>query len=593
MMERRNIARNYWKFIADKLIYIVPVFCLMSTWFGLEMSEGWSSKTNILRMDIRYIMLNVLTLAVVYAVLVIVLNRHAVAGIVFNTIFFIIAVVNYYTVEFHGSPLTVQELGNFKAAANVLENYSITIDKYVLLIIFIFVFNLALNIILLKTEKKLSGKKIIIRDFIYVIAGVTIMYFGYFSSNPVKPKDVITWSWLGAAHEYGYVACSVESITNMFHIYDEPGGYSDEAVEAISITVDESLSQTPDILLILNETFYDLSVITDIPTDVSYLENISTLDNAIRGYAVVPSSEGGTNNSEYELLTSNSYSLFNNVTPFTVLDMEKADTVVSHLKELGYTTIGAHASDAENYNRHIVYPDMGFDQIYFKEDFAEIEHYGQRELVTDACMYQNLYQWYEATPKDSPIFSYLLTIQNHGGWDMNNSEEDTVHVQKDFGELTEPINEFLSCIRLSDEAFAGVVEYYEQVDRPTIICMVGDHSPSFIGDIPNDSFTKEEREVLERSVPFIIWANFDIEEKDMGTISLNYLVPMLLEIAQVKPSAYYAYMQELREQVPVFTSCGYYIGDDGQTYAYGDESGYIEEVNNYFYLEYNRLQGSK
>jgi len=522
-----------------------------------------------------------------------VLNRHAVAGIVFNTIFFIIAVVNYYTVEFHGSPLTVQELGNFKAAANVLENYSITIDKYVLLIIFIFVFNLALNIVLLKTEKKLSGKKNIIRDFIYVIAGVAIMYFGYFSSNPVKPKDVITWSWLGAAHEYGYVACSVESITNMFHIYDEPEGYSDEAVEAIAITVDESLAQTPDILLILNETFYDLNVITDIPTDVPYLENISNLDNAIRGYAVVPSSAGGTNNSEYELLTSNSYSLFNNATPFNVLDMEKADTVVSYLKELGYTTLGAHASDAVNYNRDTVYPDMGFDQIYFKEDFADIEYYGQRELVTDACMYQNLYQWYEATPKDSPIFSYFLTIQNHGGWDMNNPEEDTVHVQKDFGELTETVNEFLSCIRLSDEAFAGLVEYYEQVDRPTIICMVGDHSPSFIGDIPNDSLTKEEREVLERSAPFVIWANFDIEEKNMGTISLNYLVPTLLETSQVKPSAYYAYMQDLREQVPVFTSCGYYIGDDGQTYAYGDDSEYIEEVNNYFYLEYNRLQGGK
>ena len=47
------------------------------------------------------------------------------------------------------------------------------------------------------------------------------------------------------------------------------------------------VEKTPDIILILNESFYDLSLITEIEVDVPYLENISSMENTIKGYAVI------------------------------------------------------------------------------------------------------------------------------------------------------------------------------------------------------------------------------------------------------------------------------------------------------------------
>lgn len=575
-------------------IKFISIFYIVCAWFELELTQGYSSKSQIFHMDIKYIILNTFTLGVIYVLLAIITNRYSVAGTIFNIFIFIVAVINYYTVELHGLPLTVHEIGNFKTAMNVLGDYNIVINRYVAIIICISFINIILCIISCRYEQKIPRRKNIIRNLIFILAGTLGMYVGYFSGNPIKPKTTIGWTWKDAYRTYGYVACSVEDIVKAFHIYNVPEGYSEEKLASIEIEYENADVQTPDIILILNETFYDLDVISDVETDIPYLDNFYKMDNVIRGYAVVPHSGGGTNNSEYELLTSNAYSIFNSsITPFNVLDMKKANSVVSYLNDLNYITIGAHAADAVNYNRERAYPDMRFDETYFIEDFENIEYYGKRKLITDATMYHNLYKWYESYAVNLPFFAYLLTIQNHGGWETNLQEEDTVHLKNSYGELDETINEFLSCIRLSDIAFSDLTAYFEQVARPVIICMVGDHAPWFASEIAREGLSEQEKKILERSTPFIIWANYDIEDKDLGFISLNYLVPTLLETARVNLSPYYQYMLNLREEVPILTSYGCYVDAQGNEYAYDEETTYSEKVNNYFYLEYNNLSDKR
>ena len=181
------------------------------------------------------------------------------------------------------------------------------------------------------------------------------------------------------------------------NVVNKPEGYSLEKVENINIEENEQqrVNQTPDVILILNETFYDLKMITDIETDHEYMSGIKSLDNSVHGYAVVPLPGGGTNCSEYEFLTSNSLQLMPGVTPFNVLDLKNANTVVSHMKNLGYRTLGAHGSGALSYSRNRAYPDIGFDRIYFMEDFENIEYYGERWYATDLSLYKNMINWYD------------------------------------------------------------------------------------------------------------------------------------------------------------------------------------------------------
>lgn len=194
---------------------------------------------------------------------------------------------------------------------------------------------------------------------------------------------------------------------------DMPEGYSAEDLantpEAKTTTTNDG--KKPDIILILNETFYDMRDLVDVKTGESAMPFIDSLK--YKGKTVVAGTGGGTNKSEYELLTSNSLQLMPAITPFNYLDFDNANSIVSYLEKLGYTTWGAHCAEALNYERGIVYPKLGFDSILFREEFeksGEVGKYGIRPYATDEFCYDKMLEDYE-NMGDGPRFQYMLTIQ--------------------------------------------------------------------------------------------------------------------------------------------------------------------------------------
>lgn len=564
----------------------------MISWYQLEISAGYSSFIQCFDMEVKYIILNILTNVVMWFFLFLIINRIWLTSLIFCIISFLISIVNYYTVCLSGRPLSIMEVKNAKTAMNVLQAYKLEVDSFVSIIITIFVICFFLCVLIKKFERKQKETiwKRCVKSCTIIITGLIFFYVGYFASYSIKPHKTISWSWVEAYHKYGYIACSIEMVYLARNVIDMPVGYTAEQISEIEIENKDFKKERPDVILILNESFYDLSIITDLEADIPYLENISDLENCVKGFAIVPSVGGGTNSSEYELLTSNSLQLMKGITPFNVLDMSESNSIVSHFNRLGYDTTGAHAGPPRNYYRGLAYPDMGFKHIYFVEDFKGRDFYGNRKCETDEALYRNLISWYEQDSGDQPQFMYLLTIQNHGGWDMNEKQYDLVHALRDYGEYDEQVDEFLTCIYQSDIAFKNLTEYFKTVKRPVIVCMVGDHSPAFAKNIIDEKYTEEEKRLLLRSTPFVIWSNCNIEGKDIGNISINYLVPKVLEIAGITKSPYYNYMIDLQKKIPVLTAYDVYQDTEGNEYQYLENTAYTDMVNDYFYLEYNNLQ---
>ncbi len=280
-------------------------------------------------------------------------------------------------------------------------------------------------------------------------------------------------------------------------------------------------------------------------------------------------------------------------TPYNLLDMSLSSSIVTNLKECGYYTIASHPADGINYNRIISYKDMGFDEVHFISDFQNQEFYGNRHCVTDASAYQNLIRWHEkARDKGKPIFSFMLTIQNHCGYTMNESEEDLVHVKDYIGTEEMELNEYLSCIYLSDIAIKELTEYFSKQERPTVICMVGDHSINLIGNLTDVNKSKESA-LLARSVPFMIWANYEIDERDVGAIGMNSVVPLLLDVANVQMIPYYHYIRELTEDVPMLGGFGMIMDKDGNIHSYYDDTEYSARAWKYLGLAYNNINGEE
>ena len=597
-----NFLQRMIRFCRKYQVWLLSAVVLLGC---LAMLEG-SCITNwyevyqyVVLFDIRYIILNFLTLGVFWVLFFVIGRRAWIADLICSLLFGCLAIANHYVISFHTMPLSFLLINNFTTAMNVISGYNFTLSLPVILILAALVVLLVICLMVRRKERadaaKPAGRRSfrVVRDLLLILMSAGVLYFGYFSPDPIKPKKTIGWLWNEAYNTYGYLPCSIESLVQLLTVTNEPDGYSQEALDRIRIDHRETAAETlPDVILILNESFYDLRQITDVETDVPYLETVETMENLLSGYAVVPGAGGSTNSSEYELLTSNSMWLMPGVTPFNTMNLQNANSVVSHLAGLGYSTLACHPEPSANYSRVMAYPLLGFQASYFEPDFENREYYADRVMETDECTYRNLIRWYEAQREDRPRFLYTLTLQNHGGWDVNPAEADTVHVTNDFGDYTGQVNEYLSCISLSDRAFGELTDYFSAVDRPVIVCMVGDHAPKFASSVTDPSLSAEEKALNVRKVPLLIWANFDLPDADLGTMSMNYVIPSLLETAGVPLTPYYSYMLQLKEQIPILTAYGSYYDAKGNLYTYDSDNGaaYESAVNDYFYLEYHNLQ---
>ena len=97
--------------------------------------------------------------------------------------------------------------------------------------------------------------------------------------------------------------------------------------------------------------------------------------------------------------------------------------------------------------------------------------------------------------------------------------------------------------------------------------MWGDHEPSVHDEFYQKLYGKDMSELsveeLQKKyqVPFVIWANYDIEEKEIEAMSANYLGSYILQTAGLKMTPYQRYLLDLSKKLPVINSVGY-IGDD-------------------------------
>ena len=494
-----------------------------------------------------------------------------------------IALVNYYELWLHGTVLTAQDVKNIPTAAKALSGYTIRITPETGAIFFSF--SVLLFALAVLYSKRVTFRKNRKAGAVTLLLLCLLIYSLVFS--PFSPLRFLDgWSWEIRYYEDSIPVGMVENIRRTLLGIEKPEGY-DEA-EITDISGIPGSEKRPDIIFILNETWYDMDHLIDFKTDVSYMENYDALD-AIKGYAAGPIIGGGTNASEYELLTGNSMKLINTTSPFNDLNLKDSKSISEYLKKLGYSTMAAHSQSAGNYHRGDAWKDLEIEVTYFRPDLRKVEHYGERYYASDSSLFRNIVRFYETMPENQPRFAYLLTIQNHGGWDRNSPDKDTVHIQdsKGFSEYEQQINEYLTCIQQTDVFIGEIVEYFSSVDRDVVVYMVGDHGPSFLREWD----LGEEYNLKKRQVPYFIWSNRGFEDVTGNRdVDMCALTPMALKAADMPLSAYYAQILRLSENVQALTGAsGGYINKNGvEMDIYGD-TDVAELVREYYYMEYNCL----
>ena len=582
--------------------------------YQLELSDGVTESFLALQWPL-YAPLNALTAFCLTLILFAMLGRWWLSTALSGAVFTIIALINYYTRDLHGSALMPQDILNLGTAAEVMGSYTLKITHDVIKIALLFLPILAIAFVQRRlckgAPKRASWPARGVRVAGSSLCVFLVMFFGYFGPVTIKPKTTYGWAWQNTYYTYGYLAGTIEATSLMADPIIEPEGYSDAAAVEAFAKADgytgpataETAQDYPDVVLILSESFYDFDLVTDLQADTDIMPVTKNLPNSVYGHTISPHVGGGTNLTEYEMLTSNSLILMPSITPFNWLNLYNANSVVSYLKGLGYSTMAAHPYTNSNYQRDSAWLALGFDETHFEDDFPTQDRYGDRPYQTDSATYKDWEKLYEAMPEDKPRFSFLVSIQSHGDYDMNDASLDIVHAATDYGEYDELMDEYLSCIKMTDAAVQELCDYftaqYEKTGRKVIVAMAGDHAPSFVTHVADPSFAAagNDLELLQRSTPFFIWANYPLEHTDaaVGTtdplnrMDMVMLTPTLLQQAGLPLSDYYKYLLEMKQNTPVVTAANDYMKADGTTAVYGVDPALDAWVKGYLNLEYNNI----
>ena len=582
--------------------------------YQLELSDGVTESFLALQWPL-YAPLNALTAFCLTLILFAMLGRWWLSTALSGAVFTIIALINYYTRDLHGSALMPQDILNLGTAAEVMGSYTLKITHDVIKIALLFLPILAIAFVQRRlckgAPKRASWPARGVRVAGSALCVFLVMFFGYFGPVTVKPKTTYGWAWQNTYYTSGYLAGTIEATSLMADPIIEPEGYSDDAAVEAFAKADgytgpataETAQDYPDVVLILSESFYDFDLVTDLQADTDIMPVTKNLPNSVYGHTISPHVGGGTNSTEYEMLTSNSLILMPSITPFNWLNLYNANSVVSYLKGLGYSTMAAHPYTNSNYRRDSAWLALGFDETHFEDDFPTQDRYGDRPYQTDSATYKDWEKLYEAMPEDKPRFSFLVSIQSHGDYDMNDASLDIVHAATDYGEYDELMDEYLSCIKMTDAAVQELCDYftaqYEKTGRKVIVAMAGDHAPSFVTHVADPSFAAagNDLELLQRSTPFFIWANYPLEHTDaavsttdpLNRMDMVMLTPTLLQQAGLPLSDYYKYLLEMKQNTPVVTAANDYMKADGTTAVYGVDPALDAWVKGYLNLEYNNI----
>lgn len=400
------------------------------------------------------------------------------------------------------------------------------------------------------------------------------------------------WRMANSYAEKGFLFSFIE-LYNRSKI-TEPDNYSITKAEEILQEYPDNLASglQPNIVLIQNESLYDFNSFEGMelmPNPFVHMHRAA--EEGIAGDLTVSVYGGGTANSEYEVLSSHALSIFPPGTfPFQQLlnKSNRRPSIATELANQGYKTIGMHPQTLTNYNRDNAWMNLGINETYFTDStpdiasFVEYDHV--RNYVSDATLYQGTMNL--INDREEPIFSFVATMQGHGGYDQPEANQEVL-VNGDADLLQESV--YFSTMKESDEGFGQLMDQLNQSDEPTIVMMYGDHQPTLSDEFYNKYMPGAEIP-YQYKTNYVIWANFDLPEKDYGTISPNYLMPVLLDVLSetdyaLDVNSFYQFLLEAMDTMPVMTTWGYY---DPNTDEYVENPVDDEVFSQYSILQYYR-----
>lgn len=531
--------------------------------------------------DLYMVFANAAFIIMLSGIMTLLTKKYSISFVIVSNIMIVLGLINAKKIALRNVPLLIDDVSLVREAFELIPQFASLLN--VLLLSLAIALLTFMSYKLIKHEKKwfFAENKHILAAVIISILFLIPWQMTYGNETDISSSGLL----LSLINDMGH-----EDINYDFEEYElevvDPKSIESEIKEKKFF---ESQSQ-PNVIVIQSEAFWDVNKL-DLNFNKDPIPNFHQLqEESMHGYMYVPVIGGGTVNTEFEILTGmtlknydfDSYMVYPN-------DIHQATvSLASIFRNHGYYTLATHPFNGWYYNRSEVFKYMGFHEFVPLEFMDEPEKLGS--YVTDRFITDEIIKNIEE--HDQPLFNTVLTMQNHApfnDWRFKRDELTITFNDLVSEESLDTINNYANSIYLSDIELKRLVDYLRTSDEETILLFYGDHLP-YMGDdykvfretdyIGDEIFVDENLEMM--STPFIVWSNFNNEEKDLGIVNASYIPAIILNEMDIERPLYMTEIYHMYEQIPVFTRKTGYLAD-GSTVDRESEL-YQDHLKKYFYL---------
>lgn len=533
---------------------------LLGPWAAFWMVETLNENNVVTDLKAWQALMNLIWYYLLFGACRLLLGRRQWAATAAMALSFIVGLINHYVLRFRGRILFPADVSAWKTAANVADGFDFGLDYYMRQAIIILIAYLFLVWVCQRQKKRDRMTKRLAAGLLIFGVGYSFAFFG---TDMLPALGIYTQQWSTRAN--GFLLNFTVALR--YSRVERPDDYSHDRVLELSqqypaVAGDDSVQRPVNLVVIMNESFGDLTVFEELEVSEDPTPFLHAMEeNTIKGLMYAPVTGGGTASVEFEYLTGFS-TMFQ--PPHTVgyqLYVEDGMPALSALAlSEGYRTSAFHPYKSSGWNRPLVYKYMNFQEQFYQEDVDD--PFMIRRYISDHSSYEKVFEITQAA-QGQPAFVFNVTMQNHSGFAQGWRNLDRVIEVGEALDTADPnAEQFFALMRESDKAIEHLISHYSRVEEPTMVVFFGDHQPSLKNAFYEELYGKKlsERtteEVLQQyAVPFFIWANYDIEERQNVIISPNYLGVLTAQTAGLPLTGYMNFLAQMYEEIPAITPVG-------------------------------------
>jgi len=573
------------------------------------------------------------------------MRRLAFGYLLVSAVFLILTLVNYFKVMITSVPLELYELALVTrlGAITTLNAKSLTVSwptvfsAFIPLLWFAFLLVFSKKFFLLDWKKSLyaAGGSLAVFLLIFVLLVNTLVFapLGLTVDQPALQGAVYEKVFvpLGLWRSVFYSKPQVNSgdsstMQNILEGIDSqigtpstssPGPQQSEQNPAVPVE-----KEHPNVIVILSESFFDVTRLEGLHFDGDPLAEFHALqEESVSGKFYSRSLGYGTCNIEIEVLTGiNSQFLNYGDDPlhWNPQDLSLFTPMPEMMQKAGYNTSFLHMFNDSIYNRTRLFSSMGFDNMYFPNDFGEIDEeaaglseekywnylapYISGEFYGDEYMTDLLINLYERKREDGPVFLYAASMENHTPYyaDKYDSYDYSFTTDNPLSDASLGLlTSFAQGTVNSTRALCRLVDYFRRCEEPTVIVFYGDHRPGLglesggsvyqeLGIQEGSLFTSAPEQLAELySSDYLIWANDpSLLPAEAGSKTENtspvYLGLTAMKCAGLDLTRWWKMVEELQSLCTAYNGF-YFVGSDGTPSAAPPESLNTELFTNITY----------